>query len=85
MKTEKVGKDVTLEKLLPDYTGAPYLCKVTGAMYPVLGFCNNIFTCSTYWAYMSYSNLEKVQALWLLDMLLCCVRLALGTDMTLLN
>jgi hypothetical protein len=63
-----------------------HICvKSLGAMYLVLDFCNNTFTWSTYCQYMSYSNLEKVQALWLLDMLLCCVRLALGTDMTLIN
>jgi hypothetical protein len=38
MKTEKVEKDVTLEKLLPHYTGAPYLCKVAGGDVPSFGF-----------------------------------------------
>jgi len=38
MKTEKMGKDDTLEKLLPDYTGAPYLCKDAGGNAPSFGF-----------------------------------------------
>ena len=76
---------MTLWKNCYQTTLVHHICvKLLGAMYPVLGFCNNICTWLTYWQYMSYSNPEKVQALWLLDMLLCHVRLALGTDMTLL-